>query len=137
MKNVNLKHAALSAAIIWTLGVTSFVASYYFPVMSNLDEQANWVLSIALIPVAAFGAYLYYRKGHKTNGFALGAFMFLIAMVLDALITVPFLIMPYGGNHITFFTDQGFWLIAAEYVGVVVMYWQVGRMMSRVGSVVG
>lgn len=59
MKNINLKHAVLSAAIIWALGVTSFVASYYFPVMSDPDQQANWVLSIALIPVAAFGAFLY------------------------------------------------------------------------------
>lgn len=137
MKKINLKHAVLSAVIIWTLGVTSFVVSYYFPVMSDPDEQANWVLSIALIPVAAFGSFLYYRRGHKTNGFALGTFMFLIAMILDALITVPFLIMPYGGNHITFFTDPGFWLIAVEYLGVVVVYRQVEKKIGWLESVEG
>jgi hypothetical protein len=45
--------------------------------------------------------------------------MFAVAIMLDATITVPVLIMPYGGNHISFFTDPGFWLTAVEYVSVV------------------
>ena len=98
----------ISAAIVWTLGVTAFVASYFVPVMSDPNLQANWVLSIALIPSAVLGSHIYYRKGYKTNGFALGTSMFLVTMIFDALITVPIFIMPHGGNHITFFTDQGF-----------------------------
>ena len=71
----------ISAAIVWTLGVTAFVASYFVPVMSDPDLQANWVLSLVLIPVAILGAHIYYRKGHQTNGFVLGVFMFLVAMI--------------------------------------------------------
>jgi len=127
MKEINIKSAIISASIIWTLAVIAFVASYFVPVMSDPDLQANWVLSIALIPSALIGAHIYYRKGHKTNGFILGASMFLVAMILDAMITVPLLIMPYGGNYITFFTDPGFWLIAVEYISVVAGYWQVEK----------
>jgi hypothetical protein len=127
MKNINIKRALISAAIVWTLGVTAFVASYFFPVMSDPDLQANWVLSIALIPSAALGAHIYYRKGYKTNGFVLGTCMFLVAMILDALFTVPIFIIPQGGNHITFFTDPGFWLIAIEYVSVIAVYWQIKK----------
>ena len=127
MKNIKIKSAIISAIIIWTLGVAAFVSSYFVPIISDPDLQANWVLSIALIPAAMIGAHIYYRKGYKTNGFVLGAFMFLVAMVLDAIITVPFFIMPYGGNHISFFTDPGFWLIGVEFVSVVAAYWQIEK----------
>lgn len=127
MKDINIKSAIISASIIWTLAVIAFVASYFVPVMSDPDLQANWVLSMALVPSALIGAHIYYRKGHKTNGFVLGASMFLVAMFLDAIITVPFLIMPYGGNYMTFFIDPGFWLIAVEYVSVIAGYWQIEK----------
>lgn len=127
MKEINIKSVIVSASIVWTLAVIAFVASYFLPVMSDPDLQANWVLSVALIPSALIGAHIYYRKGHKTNGFILGASMFLVAMIFDAIITVPFLIIPYGGNYMTFFTDPGFWLIAVEYVSVVAGYWQLEK----------
>jgi hypothetical protein len=127
MKEINIKSTIISASIVWTLAVIAFVASYFVPAMSDPDVQANWVLSIALIPSTLIGAHIYYRKGHKTNGFILGISMFLVAMILDAIITVPFLIMPYGGNYITFFTDPGFWLIGVEYVSVVAGYWQLEK----------
>ena len=125
MKNIHIKSVLISAAIVWTLGVTAFVASYFVPIISDPDLQANWVLSLVLIPSASLGAHIYYRKGHQTNGFVLGVYMFFVAMILDALITVPVFIMPYGGNHISFFTDPGFWLIGVEIVSVVAAYWQI------------
>ena len=127
MKNIQIKSIFISAVIVWTIGVAAFAASYFVPLMSDADLQANWVLSLTLIPSAALGAHIYYRNGHKTNGFVLGASMFLVTMILDALITVPVFIVPYGGDHISFFTNLGFWLIAAEYVSVVAAYWQIEK----------
>ncbi|NER17791.1 DUF5367 family protein [Spongiivirga citrea] len=127
MKEINIKGVVISGSIAWVLAVMAFVASYFVPILSDPDLQANWVLSVAIIPSACIGAYLYYQKGHKTNGFILGVAMFLVAMMLDALITVPFLIIPSGSDYISFFTDLGFWLIALEYVSVVVLYWHFKR----------
>lgn len=127
MKSINYKSVIISAVIIWAIGVTAFVGSYFVPLMSDPDLQANWVLSLVLIPAASLGTHIYYRKGHQTNGFVLGIAMFLVTMILDALITVPLFIMPYGGNHLTFFTDPGFWLVAVEYVSVVAAYWQIEK----------
>ena len=93
---MNIKSIIISAAIVWAIGIIAFVGSYFVPVMSDPDLQANWVLSLVLIPSATLGAHIYYRKGHKTNGFVLGTSMFLVTMTLDAIITVPFFIMPYG-----------------------------------------
>lgn len=42
MKTLNVKNASISALIIWVMGVSAFVGSYYLPLMDNADEQANW-----------------------------------------------------------------------------------------------
>lgn len=127
MKNLHVKNAAISALVIYVLGVSAFIASHFVSVMSDPEAQANLVLMIAIIPAAVFGAFLYYRRGHVTNGILLGAFLFLLTIVLDALITVPLFVIPAGGDHLTFFSDPGFWLIGLEYVLVVTAYWQVHK----------
>lgn len=122
MKNLNVRRAIWAAVLVYLIGISVFVGSYYWPILPDPDLQANWALSLALIPAAIFGAFVYYRNGDRTNGWVLGIAMFLVAMVLDATITVPLFIIPNGGDHITFFTDPGFWLIAVEYVTVVAAY---------------
>ena len=132
MKNLNLKSVIISAIIVWVLGVTAFISSYFVSIMDDPDTQANWVLSIVLIPVVTLGAHIYYRKGYKTNGFLLGAAMFTVAIILDALITVPVLMAPYGVNHAAFFGDIMFWFIGMEYVSVVAAYWQIERVVKAI-----
>jgi len=123
MKNLNVKSLFISSLIAYTLGVSAFIGSFFVPVMSDPEAQANLVLAIAIIPAAIFGAYLYYQKGHQTNGFILGAAMFFITIILDASITVPLFVIPAGGDHISFFTDPGFWFIGLEYILAVAIYW--------------
>lgn len=131
MKNIHIKDVLISAGIIWTLGVTAFIASYFVPIMPDPDVQANWTLSLVLIPLATLGAHIYYRKGHTTNGFVLGFSMFLVALILDVLITVPFLILPNGGTYTSFFGDPNFWFLAAEYISVVAAYWQIEKAVEK------
>ncbi len=128
MKNVHLKKASLSALIIWVLGVSAFVGSYYLPLMDNADEIANWFLTFALIPAIITGVYFYNKNNIPTNGLRLAGYMFLITMMLDALITVPLFIIPEGGDHLSFFLDLGFWILGIEYVLLVVI---ANRIFSR------
>ena len=119
MHTVNFKKATFSALIIWVLGVSAFVGSYYLPIMDNADEQANWFLTFALIPAILIGVYLYNRKSKKTNGLFLGSFMFFLTILFDASITVPLFIIPAGGDYLSFFGDFGFWILAIEYLLIV------------------
>lgn len=119
MKSLNIKHAIISSLVVYLIGITSYIVSYFIPLLDDKDLQANLVLMIAIIPAVLIGANLYYRRGYSTKGLLLGTVMFLGAMILDALITVPFFIIPYGGSYLSFFGDPGFWLIAIEYVAVV------------------
>jgi hypothetical protein len=119
MQTINLKRASIASLIIWILGVSAFVGSYYISLLDNADEQANWFLTVALIPAILIGVYVYYRRSSRTNWFFLGGYMFLLTMLLDALITVPLFIIPAGGDHLSFFGDPGFWMLGIEYLLIV------------------
>jgi hypothetical protein len=122
MKNINLKRAIIAAVIVWVLVMIFYIASFSMHILGNAALQANIMISLALIPCAKAGASFYYRKRARTNGLLLGAIMVFIAIVLDSLITVPVFIIPEGGSHLTFFSDQGFWVLAFEYFLIVVIY---------------
>jgi len=131
MKKLDLKRALLSSLIVYAIGITLFISSFSFSLMDDPELQANLVLSIAIIPAAILAAKFYYKRNPETNGFKLGAFMFLGAMILDALITVPVFIIPTGGNHLSFFTDPGFWMIAVIYIATVWGYSKVHSIRLR------
>ena len=121
---MHIKRALLAAVLVWILGVGVYISSYFFHFLEDAELQANIMLTLAVIPGALLGAFIYYKSGQKTHGLKLGGFMFATAMILDAIITVPLFILPLGGTHLSFFTDPGFWLIALLYIGVVMLYWK-------------
>ncbi|MBO6532941.1 MAG: DUF5367 family protein [Muricauda sp.] len=110
---------------IWIIGVSLYTFSFYIPILENPELQANIFLSIGVVPLVWFGSKLYYRKNNTTKGYWLGLVFFLIAAVLDALVTVPLFIEPYGGSYYSFFTAIGFWLIGMEFVITATCYWYV------------
>jgi hypothetical protein len=109
--------------LIWILGVSLFILSFFIPLLEDPDLQANIFLSVGIIPLAWFGSKLYYRNNNVTKGYWLGLAFFTIAGLLDAIITVPVLMAPYGGTHYSFFTALGFWLIGLEFVATATLYW--------------
>ena len=121
MKTLNLKKAVLSGLITYGIAITFFLLSFLIPIMKNPELQANITLAVVIIPAALIGARFYLRK-ESVNGILLGSTMFLIAGVMDALITVPFFVIPAGGDYISFFTDPGFWIIGLIFVTAIALY---------------
>ena len=117
------KRAILIGIVIWIIAVLFYSISYYVPVLEDVDAQANAVLFIVVAPLVWLGCSYYYKKDSKTHGYKVGQIMLLTAVVLDALITVPFFKMPQGENHYDFFTSIGFWIIAIEFLAVAILYW--------------
>ncbi|MDF1695202.1 MAG: DUF5367 family protein [Saprospiraceae bacterium] len=109
--------------MIWIIGVSMYTISFYISILQDPELQANILLSLGILPVVWFGAQLFYRNQSTTKGYWLGLVFFFTATVLDALITVPYLIVPNGGTHYDFFTAIGFWLIGIEFILATTMYW--------------
>lgn len=108
--------------MIWIIGVSIYTTSFYIPFLKDPELQANILLSLGILPVVWFGAKLYYRNQSTTKGYCLGLAFFLTATVLDALITVPYLIVPNGGTYYDFFTAAGFWLIGIAFIVTTTIY---------------
>ena len=117
------KRAILLGIVIWIIGILFYSISFFVPIMENADTQANFVLFIIVMPLVWFGCSFYYKKDPKTHGFKVGQTMLLTAVALDAIITVPILVIPNGGSHYSFFTSLGFWIIAFEFLVIAVLYW--------------
>ncbi|MEO1011955.1 MAG: DUF5367 family protein [Bacteroidota bacterium] len=117
--------AVLIGMGIWVLAVGCYTLSYQFQILEDLDLQAHFVLSTVVIPLVWLGSYLYYKKGGKIHGLFLGLIFFIVAAILDAVITVPLFVISNGGDYYTFFTDLGFWIIALELVAVSVLYYHI------------
>lgn len=124
------KRAILLGIIIWIIGILFYSISYSVPILEPADTQANIVLFVIVMPLVWLACYFYYKKDNKTHGLKVGQTMLLTAVSLDALITVPLFIMPNGGNHFSFFTSLGFWIIAFEFLLVASLYWYV-RVFSK------
>ena len=119
------KRAILLGMAIWIIGILFYSISYSVSIIENADTQANVVLFIVVMPLVWFACAFYYKKDNKTHGYKVGQTLLLTAVALDALITVPFFVMPNGGNHYSFFTSIGFWIIAVEFLLVANLYWYV------------
>ncbi len=117
--------AILIGIAIWFLAVSAFTLSFYIPLMEDYELQANLFVGLSLIPLTWFGAHLYYRAEQKSPGIKIGLAMLLTGVILDATVTVPFLVIPAGGSYYQFFTDISFWIIAILYLTVVSLYHKV------------
>ena len=115
--------AIIVGGFIWILGSSFYAASYLFPLLEDLELQANLVLALAIIPNACLGVRIYYKAANM-HGLTVGAIVVLTAILLDVIITVPYLILPQGGTYQSFFGAPAFWLITLEYFLVVALYWK-------------
>jgi len=61
----------------------------------------------------------------KTNGLIVGLIMVVTALILDAIINVPFVIIPPGGSYLEFFTSTILWDIVIEYIVIIFLYWRI------------
>lgn len=114
-------NAILIGIGIWTLGILTFLTSSFLSLLNDPELQGNLFLAIALIPIVTLGSKLYFKKYKKTNPFAIGGLFLITAFALDAFITVPVLMKPYGISHADFFLSLPFWLIAIEFYAIVVI----------------
>lgn len=111
MKNSIL--GLLGGIVVWLIGVSIYLISYYIHILENQQLQTNIFLAIGIIPSTLTGTYLFYRNG-KMKPTNLALTFVLVAASLDALITVPVFVIPGGGSYAEFFGDPMFYTILLE-----------------------
>lgn len=107
--------------LVWTLGVSFYLLSFYVPILENSELQSNIVLTLGIIPSACLGTYLFYTKSQLKPS-TLGLTFVIVATLLDVIITVPVFIIPNGGSYSEFFGDPMFYTIIVEFYFIVLYY---------------
>ena len=103
---MKLLRAILSGVLVWILIFSVFTAISFIPGIKDSPIQQGLVIGLLLIPFASFGAAIYYKSGDKTNGLVIGTLMIIVALILDAVVTVPLVEIPYNGSSYSqFFTN--------------------------------
>jgi hypothetical protein len=117
--------AILSGILIWILVVILFGVLEIIPATKKSQLLQVVIVCVSIIPFAWLGAGIYYKNGDRSNGLPVGLVMVVTALLLDVLITVPLIEQPYHGtDHIQFFTNPLLWIIAAEDVLVIWLYYR-------------
>ncbi|WP_406683405.1 hypothetical protein N1F78_12050 [Seonamhaeicola sp. MEBiC1930] len=104
--------------LVWILGVSFYLLSFYVHILENPILQSNVVLALGIIPSACLGTYLFYLKSYIKPS-ALGLTFVIVATLLDLIITVPVFIISNGGSYTDFFGDPMFFTIIVEFYFIV------------------
>lgn len=120
---MKLSRLIFSAALVWLMIFSLFVALYFVPTVQDSELLQGLIVGVGIVPFAITGTRFYYQKA-SGHGFKVAVIMMLIAMTLDALITVPFIEMPFTGRgHLEFFTNPLLFILLAENLLVITAYW--------------
>ena len=107
--------------LVWVLGVSFYLLSFYVPILENLELHSNIVLALAIIPSASLGTYLFYKKHFRKPSYLALTFI-AVSIVFDSLITVPLFIIPNGGSFSDFFGDPMFYILVVEFYFIVLYF---------------
>ncbi|MBY0425990.1 MAG: DUF5367 domain-containing protein [Cytophagales bacterium] len=121
MKNFR---AILTGGLVWVFIFISFTILDIIPTIKDSMNLQALIVGVLIIPFALFGASIYYKNGNNNNGFVLGIKMVVTALLLDALITVPFVVIPTGGSYQSFYAFPLLWLLVVVNITTVYLYWK-------------
>lgn len=121
---MNKIRAILAGALVWVFVFTSFVILGFLPIIKDSQNLQALLVCVFIIPFTIFVASIYYKNGNNNNGFVVGLKMVVTALILDALITVPFVVIPDGGSYCSFFTYPLLWVLVIVNLSTVYFYWK-------------
>ena len=116
--------AILVGAFVWLFVFSAFTALSYLPGIKDSEVQQGIIVAVFLIPFAYWGASIFYKNGNNTNGLMVGLIMVITALILDAFITVPFIIIPLNGSYQSFYTNPILWILVSLNMATIYFYWK-------------
>ena len=121
---MNYVKMLLAGLFVWVCVSAAFYLSVLF---DSINHSFNINLLIVLVIMflsATTGASFYYKNDLKTHGLLLGLGMSITAVLLDVLITVPFVEIPKGSSYQHFFASPVIWILVVFNTATVYGYWK-------------
>ena len=121
---MNWGRAILSGTIAWICVVITFYILENISFVQKSPIVLAIIASFTIVFYAWFAALFYYKKAEKKTGLKTGIVITATALILDALITVPFIEIPKGSSYQAFFSNPLLWILAIINIITVFMYWK-------------
>lgn len=118
---MKLFRTSIAGGIVWLLVFTTFMI---LDLAGLKVTQQNLIVAILTIAFSYIAAIWYYKKGNTTHGIIVGLMMTPIILILDAIITVPFIMMPLNIGYEDFYSDYILWVLVVENIAVIYLYWR-------------
>lgn len=116
------KRLIITGLMMWVLILTVFIVLLMLPITKDSPALQNTVLCVLVAPIALLGAKLYYQSNDQSSGIQVGIALVAVSLIMDAIITTPFIIIPQGGSYLEFYTSGILWLVVAENIAIVYLY---------------
>lgn len=113
----------VSGLFVWSCVSLSFYVLGNIPIIKDSFLIQALIVMICISLYAFLAAQFYYKKEYQTNGIKLGILMSGTALLLDVLITVPFVEIPNGRSYQSFFSSPVLWILVFTTVCTVYFYW--------------
>ncbi|MNX27333.1 hypothetical protein D3C86_574190 [compost metagenome] len=114
----------VSGLFVWICVSLSFYILEHIPLIKDSFLAQAFIVMICISLYAFLGAQFYYKKGYQTNGIITGILMSGTALLLDVLITIPFIEIPNGRSYQSFFNSPVLWTLVLITVFTVYFYWK-------------
>ncbi len=121
---MNKIRAVLSGIILWIMIFSLYTLISFIPLFRQSIILQNSIVFIGVIIFVYFSVLFYFRKGKKISGLMLAILMIITALGLDALVTVPMVMIPQGIGYKIFYATPFLWLMVAEILMFTVLFSQ-------------
>ncbi len=115
----------LPGIFIWACVTASFFILSFVPVINYSFKSKAVIVMIMMVLYSNETALFYYKKGNKIHGLLLGIIMSATVLILDALITVPFVEILNGETDQSFFSSTVVWILAIINLITVYCFWRI------------
>lgn len=98
--------AIVAGIIAWALIFVEWSIIIFMPGVKDIGDWQYLIHYVLLIPIVIAGVSFYYggkKKPKDKNNIALGVIMLATGLILDALVTIPFFVIPQGGSFLEFY----------------------------------
>lgn len=121
---MNYLRAVLSGIILWICVAVTFFILEHTPIIKDSINIQTVIICLFIVFYSTIGASFYYKKAVSTSGFQVGVIMSFTAVLLDALLFVPFVEIPKGNTYQDFFSNPLLWILALLNIVTVYFYWK-------------
>ncbi|RZL38707.1 MAG: hypothetical protein EOO96_02315 [Pedobacter sp.] len=115
----------LPGIFVWLCVSATFYILELIPILQNNFNTKALIVLIMIILYSYTATLSYYKNDSKIHGLFLGLTMSLTALILDALITVPYVEIPNGRSYKSFFSSPILWFLVIANSLTAYLVWKI------------